>query len=118
MNEETSISHVPTDMLSDIEIRHEYATTGQRFINYLIDNLLMRFGLSYATGIVIAYGIDAINPELLYSWQTSGFTGLLILSYLIAILNYVFYYTFCEKLFQGRTLGKLILAPGIQPRRK
>jgi uncharacterized RDD family membrane protein YckC len=34
--------------------------------------------------------------------------GLYIISYIIVIINYVFYYTLCEKLFKGYTLGKLI----------
>ena len=33
---------------------------------------------------------------------------MIMATYLIAILNYLFYYTLCEKLFRGYTLGKLI----------
>ena len=31
-------------------LQHNPATTGQRFLNWLIDNLIMRFTLTYATG--------------------------------------------------------------------
>jgi uncharacterized RDD family membrane protein YckC len=33
---------------------------------------------------------------------------LLLILYLVGILNYLLYYTFCEKVFKGYTLGKLI----------
>ena len=41
----------PEDNLAeslDLQITYEYASTGQRFLNYLIDNILMRFGLSFS----------------------------------------------------------------------
>ena len=35
-----------------------YATQGQRFLNWLIDNLLLRFGLTYLTGMGVGFLID------------------------------------------------------------
>lgn len=100
------------NMLNEQDFVHfEYATQGQRFLNFLIDNLFMRFVLTYATGIVIGMLLNVIDPEflgeVLYN-PTNRFWSVLILSYLIAVLNYSLYYTLCEKAFKGRTIGKLI----------
>ncbi|MBL0145337.1 MAG: RDD family protein [Chitinophagaceae bacterium] len=88
-----------------------YATQGQRFLNWLIDNLLMRFALSYATGIAIGALLANIAPEFLnriaYSEGRMS-AEILLLSMLIGYLNYIIYYTLCEKLFKGYTLGKII----------
>lgn len=88
-----------------------YATQGQRFLNWLIDNLLMRYGLSYLTGMAIGTLLALTVPdflnELAYSEsRLSG--GILVVTFLVGYLNYVIYYTICEKLFRGYTLGKLI----------
>lgn len=85
------------------------ATIGQRFVNFLIDNLLMRFGLSYLTGTAVGVLLGILFPEymnrIIYS-QTS--MDLLLLSYAVGVVNYLFYYTICEKAFRGYTLGKLV----------
>ncbi|MBL0357785.1 MAG: RDD family protein [Chitinophagaceae bacterium] len=100
------------DLLEDVVdplYQYEYATQWQRFFNWLIDNLLMRFGLSYLTGMLIGVIIAAISEDFLYeaySGQNSG--GLYFILFLIGYLNYVLYYTLCEKLFKGYTLGKII----------
>jgi hypothetical protein len=39
----------PVELFEDF-VQHKEAAKGQRFVNWLIDNLLMRFGLSYVTG--------------------------------------------------------------------
>lgn len=97
-------------VLSDIQtFNYNYASTGQRFFNWLIDNLVMRFGISYLTGAVVGVLLQLISPEILFE-LASGERGLIFwsVSYFIGICNYLFYYTLCEKLFRGYTLGKLI----------
>ena len=100
------------DLLSDEA--HGYlsfteATRGERFLNYLLDNLLMRLALSYLTGMLVGYIGAAIAPQFMTRLVDENSTmNLLLLSYLIAIFNYLIYYTLCEKLFKGQTLGKLI----------
>ncbi|HEU4574834.1 MAG TPA: RDD family protein [Chitinophagaceae bacterium] len=86
------------------------ATTGQRFLNFLIDNLLMRFGLSYVTGTLIGYLLVKLFPDFIqYYLQHGAYSaGVILLAYVIAIFNYIIYYTFCEKVFNGYTLGKLV----------
>ena len=90
-------------------IQHEPAITSQRFLNCLIDNLLMRFGLSYVTGTGVGYLIGNFFPD--YAMRIVSDKSpwdLLLLGYSIAIFNYLIYYTICEKAFRGYTLGKLI----------
>ena len=100
------------DLLNDVtDSTYEHALQGQRFVNWLIDNLLMRWGLSYVTGTLVGYLLAAIAPDFLMDLVDpygSGSWGLYVLGYIIAIFNYLIYYTLCEKLFKGYTLGKLI----------
>ena len=89
--------------------QYEHATQGQRFLNYLIDNLLIRFALGYATGYVVAAALNALFPQFMYEvvFGENRFLYYLLV-YTIAILDYIIYYTLCEKFFRGHTLGKLI----------
>ncbi len=108
--------HQSTDFLSSesdmLQIEHSYATQGQRFLNYLIDNLLLRFGLSYVTGIAVGYLLGIIAPDFItriaFSQERFFNWDLFLLALLIGYVNYIIYYTICEKLFKGYTLGKLI----------
>ena len=112
----TSIESEQTDFLQheDTQLyQHEYATQGQRFVNWLVDNLLLRYGLSYLTSTGVVMILNMISPDLLYNivfdeYGRENKAGLLFVGYLIVIANYLIYYTLCEKLFKGYTLGKLI----------
>ena len=84
-----------------------YASTGQRFLNFIIDNLLMNYGLSYLTGYAVGIVIVEFFPDMVIGIQEKN-SSLYVLICLIAIVNYLFYYTLCEKIFNGYTLGKLI----------
>ena|SRR6478752_8194417 len=87
---------------------YEYASSGQRFLNYLIDNLLMRYGLSWLTGYLVGTFLAYVFPDFyLEMILTKGFSYFFVLC-LIGICNYLTYYFFCEKVFNGYTLGKLI----------
>lgn len=90
--------------------RFSQASRGERFANYLIDNLFMRFALSYVTGMAVGSLGNAIAPEFMSElvYGNNSMMNLLLLGYVIAIFNYIIYYTLCEKLFKGQTLGKLI----------
>ena len=93
----------------NLSIPYTPATQGQRFLNWLIDNLLMRFGLSYLSGIIVGFLMAKLFPEyairVVYSEDKSD---LILIGLIIVIFNYLVYYTFCEKVFKGYTLGKLI----------
>jgi uncharacterized RDD family membrane protein YckC len=88
--------------------QYYHATQGQRFLNFFIDNILMRLTLSYGTGFVVGKILMMLSPDLMFKLiNEDGKVGLYILAYLIVIVNYLVYYTLCEKLFRGQTLGKL-----------
>ncbi|MEP7163271.1 MAG: RDD family protein [Ferruginibacter sp.] len=84
---------------------YEYASTGQRFLNFLIDNLVMNYGLSYLTGYAVGITITVLNPDF---YVEKGSASFYLLIYMISILDYLLYYILSEKLFNGYTLGKLI----------
>jgi uncharacterized RDD family membrane protein YckC len=93
----------------DLQITYEYASTGQRFLNYLIDYLLMYFGLSFITGAFVGLVGAFLFPEYMERITYSNESmDLLPLSYAIVLFNHLVYYTICEKAFKGYTLGKLI----------
>ena len=110
--EEANYNQPTESVLSDqliSEIQLVPATTGQRFLNFLIDNLLMRFGISYFTGAGVGVLLAMLFPEyMLRLSESTSQIDLLLLAYLIGIVNYLLYYTICEKGFKGYTLGKLI----------
>ena len=85
------------------------ATQGQRFLNWLIDNLLMQFGLSYITGTAVGYLLATFFPDYITRvFQDESKLELYFLSYLIGIVNYILYYSIAEKAFKGYTIGKLV----------
>jgi uncharacterized RDD family membrane protein YckC len=112
-NNNFSAPNTQQDMLGDDlsvnpMLQYEYASKNQRFFNLLIDNLLLRYGLSYATGYLTSIVIAAISPDFLYDLVYTDSWKIFAYAYLIGIINYLIYYTLCEKLFRGYTLGKLI----------
>jgi uncharacterized RDD family membrane protein YckC len=96
--------------LFDSYVEYTRASTGSRLLNYVIDNLFMRFVLTYATGYAVGYLLAILSPafssRLVYE-EESGFLYI-FLGLIIVYFNYIVYYTFCEFAFKGRTLGKLI----------
>lgn len=96
----------PVDIFED----HVQASSGSRFLNFLIDNLFMNYGLSYATGYLIGLILSKLAPDFLYSIavEDEHSVNYFLLVYIIGIFNYLLYYTICEKAFNGYTLGKAI----------
>jgi uncharacterized RDD family membrane protein YckC len=87
---------------------YEDASTGQRFLNLVIDVLFMQYGLGFLTGYLAGLLFSAVFPEDRGSFFQEGSFALFAFLYFVSILNYLIYYTFCEKVFKGITLGKLI----------
>jgi uncharacterized RDD family membrane protein YckC len=87
-------------------IEYDEASNGQRFLNYLIDNLFMQFAVSFATTYLLMQLLLATSPDTAYDWFGDDVSYAAV--YTISLLNHLAYYTFCEKLFRGHTLGKLI----------
>lgn len=111
MNTETAVTDYNPNIFEENDIfRFEDASTGQRFFNYLIDGILMQYGLGFLTGILLAEFLLLVSPETAYEiFGEERTTGYALLGfYLLSIFNYLIYYTFCEKVFKGYTLGKLI----------
>ena len=87
----------------------DFATKEQRCINFIVDNLVMRFSLAYATGIMFAFVIKSLFPafaEILF--DDNSMLAFLVATYMISRVNYAIYYSLSEKYFNGYTLGKLV----------
>lgn len=110
MSTETTLIETEAHFFNDDDLAlYRDATLGQRFLNFLIDNFAMQYGLGYVTGILLAYVLLAVAPETAYwLFGDEESAQMLIAGYAIGIFNYLIYYTFCEKVFRGYTLGKLI----------
>ena len=107
---EESVQPVEQPGIFDNHLEYVEASVGARFLNFLIDNLLMRFVLSYATSYLMVIILASITPDFIDKLTYSeGFNGtLLLFALIVGYLNYILYYTVCEKAFNGYTLGKLI----------
>ncbi len=110
--EENTINQPPEMSLADElspHLQYQPASRGQRFLNWLIDNLLLRYGLSYVTGTMVGYLLGTFFPEFIMRIiEEENRLNLWVLGYIIVIFNYLIYYTICEKGFRGYTMGKLI----------
>ena len=87
----------------------EFATKEQRCINFIIDNLVMRFSLAYATGILFTFVVKSLFPafaELLF--DDNSMVAFVVATYMVSRVNYAIYYSLSEKYFNGYTLGKLV----------
>jgi uncharacterized RDD family membrane protein YckC len=95
--------------LFDTHAVYQEASSGQRLLNFIVDNVLLRLVIEFVTGTMLIQAMLNIAPEFTYSAFGDGISaeGFLI-SYLFAVIHYIFYYTICEKAFKGYTLGKLI----------
>ena len=106
---ETNLPEVEQPLFAEEDFfQYEHASNGQRFLNFIIDNLLMNYGLSWLTGYVIGFFLVRLSPEFYVKMVLTKGVEFWTVIYLICIFNYVIYYSFCEKVFNGYTLGKLI----------
>lgn len=100
------------DLLTDEAnpyLQYEPASRGQRFLNYLIDNIVMRYTITYLTGYAVGYILGYLFPEFMRDvLESQNKATLLLIAYPIAIFNYLIYYTLLETLFKGKTLGKFL----------
>jgi uncharacterized RDD family membrane protein YckC len=101
-------TETPETNLFDDHVEYTLATQGQRFLNWLIDNILLRLIIQFVTGEIFIRMLFEMAPEYTIRVFTQDGIESYLISYLIVICHYIFYYTICEKAFKGRTLGKLI----------
>jgi uncharacterized RDD family membrane protein YckC len=106
--EENIATPLPNQDLFEDHVEHIPATQGQRFLNWLLDNILLRLLVTYVTGELFVRLMLQVAPEYTYRVFSEDGVEAFLVSYLFIIFHYVFYYTICETAFKGRTLGKLI----------
>ena len=105
--EENIPQQVSTDLFND-HIEYVPATQGQRFINWLVDNILLRIVVAKLTVKILINFLLGVAPEFTYTNFGDGPTvAAYVISFVFVTFHYLFYYTICEKAFKGYTLGKL-----------
>jgi len=87
---------------------YNYASTGQRFLHFIIDTVILCNVYAALAGaaisiVMLMMGIDPMSTAMFDDSATSK-----VLSYLVGALCIVLSYTFIEGATKGRTLGKLI----------
>ena len=88
---------------------YEPATRQQRCINFIIDNIFMKFSLAYLTGIGFKWVLDQLFPtfsDMLF--DEGSVLALCVATYMISRVNYAIYYSISEHFFNGYTVGKII----------
>ena len=85
------------------------ASSDQRFINFLIDNILMQYGMAAFSASVLAAAIGYFSPGAANQlFGADNKANYLFTFYLIYSFNHLLYYPVCEKFCNGRTVGKWI----------
>lgn len=100
----------PQTDLFDSYVQYREASQGSRFLNFIIDNILMRLAMNYLIVTLVVRFLEALAPDFLYSLAEEGTTGWrnVLVVWLVWDISYIFYYTICEAAFKGYTLGKAI----------
>ncbi len=105
----TGLLNTPSECSpADAELLN-YATKQQRCVNFIVDNIIMKFTLAYLTGILFSYVVSQLFPAfaaLIFDEASILAAGVVI--YMVSRVNYAIYYTICENFFNGYTFGKLI----------
>lgn len=86
-------------LLSEMEFNPVFASTGKRFLNYLIDYIVFNI-ISKVFNIGFLYGTSMLNSYNYYAQ--------LWLSIAFSITGWFLYYFLTEFLFKGRSIGKFI----------
>lgn len=95
---------VPQDVLtSEFELNLVQASTGKRFLNYLID-LIVFWVLLFIVAVMAA----AANPESMQSIADERDPGSSLMLNLLSVILFVLYLTFMEGFCKGKTIGKMI----------
>ncbi len=80
---------------------HNIAPAGKRFINYLLDTIIIYLVQSTLSGVLIA------NSDLGNVQDTSASFGIIIQYYAIGFACFFLYFVICEVAFKGKTIGKM-----------
>ncbi|WP_300604127.1 RDD family protein [Niabella sp.] len=95
----------PTEEFSLFETDFEYlrASTGKRFLNFLID-LVVYYMLTFVVGFIAA----SLYPPIAFYLVEEQQQGFSIVLSLLALVIFVLYMTITEAFLSGRSIGKLI----------
>ncbi|MFT3826461.1 MAG: RDD family protein [Chitinophagaceae bacterium] len=86
-----------SDYLQDTEHQYEDASSTQRLVNYIVDNLTFSIFLSVIYHILVMADMQILFRD-----------DMRVILYLVNIILYVTYICLSEKLGNGRSLGKLV----------
>ena len=84
------------------EPAYEFASAGQRFLNYVIDIIVF-----YVLILIVAFIVGAAFASSISDGEVGGALGFAFVTYLLVFVIFFAYYTFLEG-SKGKTLGKMI----------
>ena len=87
-------------LLTGIEFTPVLASTGQRFLNFLINAIIFSFCHGFFSGVIALAGTQLLLPETSLFYQLT-----------VEFISFFFYYILyflSELVFKGRTIGKFI----------
>src|SRR5689334_20278416 len=100
-------SNTDTLIFEEEQSYYDYATTGQRFANYLIDSVVFYISYLLVMFLVGAFAQLVFNAaEEMIDFLQSGWGN--VVQYLVSFTLYVIIFALIEGLSKGRTIGKLI----------
>ena len=96
-----------SNVFEEVEQYYQPASTGRRFVNYLVDTILyyvFLFGCFFLIGIItqLSGGASEDIDAAAESWAWK------LLTYLFVFAIMLLFYTLVEGLTKGRSMGKLI----------
>lgn len=105
----TADQHEP-HLFSEHEFQnYELASKGQRFVNYLIDAIIANYVIDLVTEKLLLSFFDSMAASDTDGMYGTGYsTAYLWFTILTSLFNSFLYYSICEKVFKGKTLGKLL----------
>jgi uncharacterized RDD family membrane protein YckC len=78
------------------------ASTGKRFLNYIID-----LAFFYILAFVLVFIAAIINPDVV-DFLDDDSVGFNLLDRLVSLIIYALYMGVCETIFKGKSIGKFI----------
>jgi uncharacterized RDD family membrane protein YckC len=109
MYTETNVPQTEEHLFTEQDVlAYQEASTSQRFCNFLIDGILVQYAMAFLGGIALGVVLLLTSSEAAADYGEDSSPGLIVITYLMILLLDLAYFTLCEKLFGGRTLGKLI----------
>jgi uncharacterized RDD family membrane protein YckC len=99
------------DLLHDLadEISYEHASKAMRLVNFIIDMIIVSIVNTVIGGMIQMMVLAAYISDMESNPSDIGITlGIIVTIYLVQFGLFLGYYTVCEKMMNGRTVGKLV----------